>query len=505
MLSFISYILLYIGIGAWAFVDSKQRLYERGKWLALAAVFFGPITMPIYLAFRPLKEGEFREGGTGWNVLKNFALFWTITLFMSFMAGAISALASIKPVSDAEKAGAGLGLFLVGGILLLVWFIPMISAIVLGFFLKTSQTENGPTGPLKGRGPANYSFGNLADQAVSAAKTGMNKVREITPEKARAVGNSILEKAANLNQVSPSIAKKSGDGLASDDPEMVMQALKCLDRAASIELSETQRDCLRKISTGKDLGAKFYARRILNKLGEKSPMAAAAAEAADQEMDLPLEVHLKKLCEVQSTYISLATIKKICESKSPEAIEPLKKYLQSCQDVVQCSYLTKMLGVNFPSDEMLTFLLQFLKHADERVVANTVEGIEAIQSPKAIAIFSQLLEHKNNRVRENATRALAKYDMPTACSVFSKMLSAKDRPHFVFSAIHAIKALNHADLLPLLAIAIDDDNYFVECLEILSSSGTTAINVLQEICTKISDPERLEITRELLETLEASH
>lgn len=145
----IGYFLLYIVVAIWLFLDAGKRRYTGIPW-AIATVIFGPVIVPFYLAKRPLKNGEVREGGFGWNVLKNFALFWTITIFVGFVAG----LANVSHVaanahSDAEMAGAGIGLVLGGAMIFGVWFVVLLGALVLGFFLKKSSiVERGPTGPL---------------------------------------------------------------------------------------------------------------------------------------------------------------------------------------------------------------------------------------------------------------------------------------------------------------------------------------------------------------------
>jgi hypothetical protein len=62
---------------------------------------------------------------------------------------ALGAAASTNPGSDVEAAGAAIGVGLIFIILAVVWFFPMVGAIVLGFFLKNSAiVERGPTGPL---------------------------------------------------------------------------------------------------------------------------------------------------------------------------------------------------------------------------------------------------------------------------------------------------------------------------------------------------------------------
>jgi hypothetical protein len=143
------YLVIYIAVAIWVFLDAKKRLINGLPW-AICTAIFGPLVVPIYLAKRPLKDGELREGGLAWNVLKNFALFWTLTIVGGGLVGMVGAADAAKGAStDLEKAGAGCGMVMGVGLLAALWFFPMVSAIVLGVFLKKSTiVEKGPTGPL---------------------------------------------------------------------------------------------------------------------------------------------------------------------------------------------------------------------------------------------------------------------------------------------------------------------------------------------------------------------
>lgn len=143
------YLILYIIIAIWLFMDAKKRLTNGIPWAAFT-VLFGPVVVPVWLAKRPLKEGEVREGGTAWNVLKNFALMWTLTMFVWFIAGMAFAAKAVDQTADKyEKAGAGIGMALGGMMIFVLWFVLLVSALVLGLFLKKSSViEKGPTGPL---------------------------------------------------------------------------------------------------------------------------------------------------------------------------------------------------------------------------------------------------------------------------------------------------------------------------------------------------------------------
>jgi len=66
-----AYFLLYGAFAPWVLFDGLSRKMGSSAVLwTIGTLILGPITLPIYLALRPLKQGEVREGGTAWNVLK---------------------------------------------------------------------------------------------------------------------------------------------------------------------------------------------------------------------------------------------------------------------------------------------------------------------------------------------------------------------------------------------------------------------------------------------------
>jgi hypothetical protein len=118
----------------------------------VGAFLLAIIVVPLWFAKRPLKAGETREGGTAWNVLKFFALSWTALMAIGAAVGFVNAAGLFASFdSDAARAGGALGMVLDMGFLAMIWFIPTVGALVLGFFLKkASVIEHGPTGPLVG-------------------------------------------------------------------------------------------------------------------------------------------------------------------------------------------------------------------------------------------------------------------------------------------------------------------------------------------------------------------
>jgi hypothetical protein len=144
------YIIIFGVLTLWVAFDASRRNLGAAKTIlwAIGTFLIGVIVVPIYLAKRPLKPYEVREGGLAWNLLKNFALTWTV-LMVAISISAINAAAGTDTSSGAEAAGAAIGIGIVIVILAVVWFVPMVGAIALGFFLKNSAiVERGPTGPL---------------------------------------------------------------------------------------------------------------------------------------------------------------------------------------------------------------------------------------------------------------------------------------------------------------------------------------------------------------------
>lgn len=138
-------------LGAWVGWDAYQR---ENKWFGwgLGTLLLGFFVLPFYFAKRHLREGEVREGGTAWNVLRGFALVWTVYMAALGVAGLVVVSGSTSAaMTTAEETGAALGAAMGMGMIAAVWFFPMFGALVLGFFLKKSSVvEEGPTGPLAG-------------------------------------------------------------------------------------------------------------------------------------------------------------------------------------------------------------------------------------------------------------------------------------------------------------------------------------------------------------------
>ena len=144
------YWLLNVAIALWVFFDARSRKMDQPVLWAIGTAILMIVVIPFYFAKRPLKDGEVREGGTAWNVIKSFAIFWTLFMFIAGVAGmmAVSNVVN-KASSGAEQAGAAIGTALGMGMIIGLWFVVIVGALVIGlFFKKSSIVEKGPTGAL---------------------------------------------------------------------------------------------------------------------------------------------------------------------------------------------------------------------------------------------------------------------------------------------------------------------------------------------------------------------
>jgi hypothetical protein len=90
------YLLFYGLLALWVLFDGVSRNLRSSVLLWTAGtILLGPVILPVWLASRPLNRGEVREGGRAWNILKNFAVLWTVVVipqlryldFVSWAAG----------------------------------------------------------------------------------------------------------------------------------------------------------------------------------------------------------------------------------------------------------------------------------------------------------------------------------------------------------------------------------------------------------------------------------
>lgn len=143
------YLIAALFAAIWTGLDAYGRR-SNAVLYAVGAFLLAPIVVPVWIACRPLRAGETRDGGRAWNVLRAFAITWTIFMLIAAFVGLLAAARSAaRAEGDAAQVGAGLGVLMGMGLLGATWFFPMVGTVVFGLILKkASENEVGPTGLL---------------------------------------------------------------------------------------------------------------------------------------------------------------------------------------------------------------------------------------------------------------------------------------------------------------------------------------------------------------------
>ncbi|HNV68448.1 MAG TPA: HEAT repeat domain-containing protein [Candidatus Ozemobacteraceae bacterium] len=268
--------------------------------------------------------------------------------------------------------------------------------------------------------------------------------------------------------------------LASAEAAKAVSALQYLVRKPELLTDEALRTAADRCLDHHDVAVRFWARKLrsaVEQLAAKRIESSEGALTARSVSEL-----LEMLKRAPSGYGAIEILRELVTRSGDELRGTLLTYLAQTTDTVQISFLTKHLGLRFPDDDMLSRLLPYLKHGDDRVVANTVEGVEPMESSAAVAVLAQLLSHPSQRVRANAAKALNRHAPEKATGVLRQMLQMHDQPNFVLAACHAVRHLRHREFLPTLAGLLTDPVIASEAMKTISViCGDVAIQLLDQL------------------------
>jgi hypothetical protein len=144
------YWIVNLAFALWIFFDARTRKMELpGLWVA-ACFMLMILVVPFYLARRPLKVGEVREGGTVWNFCKSFSILWTVLMFVVGVGGKIATSNAVQK-ANVDPSGSGMAFVTGFGFIMIVgvWFFVLAGVLAMGFHNRNFILEEGPTGPLK--------------------------------------------------------------------------------------------------------------------------------------------------------------------------------------------------------------------------------------------------------------------------------------------------------------------------------------------------------------------
>ncbi len=178
--------------------------------------------------------------------------------------------------------------------------------------------------------------------------------------------------------------------------------------------------------------------RVINKLidlAENAPSHIAdiagsiiSQAVASREQKVVGETVLKKLAVGNEARINLRDLEWAVKLNDKKFKIALEKYLDRCTEPKHISWLVKNLPRAYPDPEQIPLLRTFLTYSDDRIVANTIEGLEFLEAPETISIFAQMLSHPSHRVRSVATAAIAQINPEEARKYLFSMLNQSDNP-----------------------------------------------------------------------------
>lgn len=297
--------------------------------------------------------------------------------------------------------------------------------------------------------------------------------------------------------------------LRSSDAGRRIVALQCLAGPRAPDVPGDWMETLFACEKDEDIGVRFWARKVRARLDAEKPSARPSGNGPSSggtgtcADPIPIEQAFRQLKSSGSGFAAIELLHKLIGRQESEVKPLLLEYLKECKDPTQISYLTKHLGIAFPEDGLVQVLAPFLRHDDDRVVANTLEGLQAIGSPGAVALAAQLVGHPHHRVRLNAARILGAQDRTVVNKVLEQMLSMPDHPHFLMAACQAVRELKAVEFLPRLTELVDDPAAGESAMQAVASLGAhVACNSLAGIVPGFRESKRQnEILRAVAELL----
>lgn len=140
MVVIVGLVVLHIILSIWVFFDARTRENRSLGW-SLLTLISGPfVALPPYFAYRNLKTGEVRIGGTVWHIIRNYTLSWTAFMVMVIFASLIIS------VSLGTSEDLGISGYEIFGASIAAWLFITLCMMVLGLFVKQSNVvERGPS------------------------------------------------------------------------------------------------------------------------------------------------------------------------------------------------------------------------------------------------------------------------------------------------------------------------------------------------------------------------
>lgn len=209
----------------------------------------------------------------------------------------------------------------------------------------------------------------------------------------------------------------------------------------------------------KDPKVRHYARRALDVLrrwfeANAEKTASQTEDTLTEKKDEGSNENLTILLESDDTAMRITAAKEMGESGSKEYLPLLSARLNKEFDPFVTATIVKSLGMVGGADSS-EILIPFLKHDDDRIVANAIEGLTAAEDPQIIVHLADCLAHESNRVKANALKALKSFSGVNPLFQIQKM-SESENPLTRESSVYVLNDFVMAEILELFVRALAD-------------------------------------------------
>jgi len=187
--------------------------------------------------------------------------------------------------------------------------------------------------------------------------------------------------------------------LSSNDVEERRNAIALYDR---LEAQDEYEEFVYYLNEGSDHETSIAILKTFSVLKTVQPMPDILNLLAQEDLDNSLRIAILG-------YVDVLDFKSFDPFLHYRTVETLKKICLESHSNVARAMAIRIFVQNAPAEESVNFVLEELDSADNRVVANAIEGLSHLNYPGVVKLLSPYLKHPVARIRANTIVALWKY------------------------------------------------------------------------------------------------
>jgi len=291
------------------------------------------------------------------------------------------------------------------------------------------------------------------------------------------------------------------EDLQNSDPDIKLLALNTLSRFQYEKLKvKSGLDLIRvelaKLTTHEESNVVFLAKKALDHYQKSIGNQGNPSEGGNQGT---VSVNLDELNH-PDTEIRNACLAQILSLKVVEAYKEVLLLLARERDPRIIATAIRALA-QIGNEKTVTLLQVYLYFSDARIRANAVEAIEQLgQHESIISMLPPLLNDPDNRVRANVIKAIGAVDPSEVLSHLQKMLRHKQLPQRS-SAVYVLSQIKGKETIDLLNQASTDENEGIR-LQVVDALAKRTDQEVIPILRRLSQDIDVEVSEKALQAIE---